>query len=66
MRLEGTRCENGWFIQPTVVAGLDAGCRTNQDEIFGPVATIMPFTDEHDALAKANATAYGLAASIWS
>ena len=66
MRLEGTRCEDGWFIQPTVVAGLDAGCRTNQDEIFGPVATIMPFTDEHDALAKANATAYGLAASIWS
>ncbi len=66
MRLEGTRCEDGWFIQRTVVAGLDAGCRTNQDKIFGPVATIMPFTDEDDALAKANATAYGLAASIWS
>ena len=66
MRLEGTRCEDGWFIQRTVVAGLDAGCRTNQDKIFGPVATIMPFTDEDDARAKANATAYGLAASIWS
>ncbi len=60
------RCENGWFIAPTVITGLGNECRTNQEEIFGPVATVMPFRDEHDAVRLANGTNYGLAASIWT
>lgn len=65
VRVEG-RCENGWFIQPTLIGGLDNNCRTNQDEIFGPVATVMPFTTEDEVLAKANAVTYGLSASVFT
>lgn len=60
------RCKDGWFVAPTVITGLDSGCRTNQEEIFGPVATIMPFRDEHDVVERCNGTAYGLAASVWT
>ncbi len=60
------RCAGGWFIAPTVIEGLSAGCRTNQEEIFGPVVTLIPFDTEEDALAMANATRYGLSASIWT
>ncbi|HEX6930136.1 MAG TPA: aldehyde dehydrogenase [Gammaproteobacteria bacterium] len=60
------RCENGWFIAPTVITGLGNECRTNQEEIFGPVVTVMPFRDEHDAVRLANGTNYGLAASVWT
>lgn len=60
------RCENGWFIQPTIIEGLPWNCRTNQEEIFGPVVTIMPFETEAEALQLANSTTYGLAASIWT
>lgn len=60
------RCENGWFIEPTVIDGLPADSRTNQEEIFGPVATLIPFDDEDEVIAYANGTAYGLAASLWS
>ncbi len=60
------RCENGYFIAPTVITGLGPHCRTNQEEIFGPVVTIQSFKDEHDALRLANATDYGLACSIWT
>jgi aminomuconate-semialdehyde/2-hydroxymuconate-6-semialdehyde dehydrogenase len=63
--LEG-RCKNGYFLEPTVIEGLDPGCRTNQEEIFGPVATLIPFTTEQDALIIANSTEYGLAASVWT
>ena len=56
----------GWFIQPTVIDGLGPDCASNREEIFGPVATLQPFdTDEH-ALALANASDYGLAASLWT
>lgn len=65
VRLDG-RCAGGWFIAPTVIEGLGPDCRTNQEEIFGPVATLQPFDDETDALALANATNYGLAASVWT
>ena len=54
---------NGWFVEPTVIEGLGPTCRTNQEEIFGPVATLMPFDDEEEVLALANGTRYGLAAS---
>ncbi len=60
------RCANGYFVEPTVIEGLDEFCRTNQEEIFGPVVTIAPFKDEEDALNKANATPYGLASSVWT
>ncbi len=60
------RCRNGFFLEPTVIAGLDARCRTNREEIFGPVATIIPFQGEQEAVDLANATRYGLAASVWT
>jgi aminomuconate-semialdehyde/2-hydroxymuconate-6-semialdehyde dehydrogenase len=60
------RCKDGWFVSPTLIDGLEAGCRTNQEEIFGPVATLMPFKDEEELIEKANSTEYGLAASLWS
>ena len=64
--LEDERCAEGWFIEPTVIEGLGAECRTNQEEIFGPVATLLPFDSEAEALELANSTRYGLAASVWS
>lgn len=65
VRLEG-RCAGGWFVEPTVIEGLYVHTRTNQEEIFGPVVTLLPFRDEEDALAQANATKYGLSASLWT
>jgi aminomuconate-semialdehyde/2-hydroxymuconate-6-semialdehyde dehydrogenase len=60
------RCADGVFIAPTVVEGLGPECRTNQEEIFGPIVTLQPFDDEREALALANATPYGLSASVWT
>jgi aminomuconate-semialdehyde/2-hydroxymuconate-6-semialdehyde dehydrogenase len=57
---------NGWYIAPTVIEGLSYNCRTNQEEIFGPVVTITPFDTEEEALMMANSTQYGLAASVWT
>jgi aminomuconate-semialdehyde/2-hydroxymuconate-6-semialdehyde dehydrogenase len=65
VKLEG-RCENGWFIEPTVIEGLPFDCRTNQEEIFGPVVTITPFETEEEVLMMANSTEYGLASIIWT
>lgn len=62
----GGRCESGYFIAPTVITGLSQNCRTNQEEIFGPVVTIMPFDTEEEVIEFANSTAYGLAATIWT
>ncbi|MFN4914341.1 MAG: aldehyde dehydrogenase [Sphingomonadales bacterium] len=58
--------ENGWFIAPTIIEGLDANCRTNTEEIFGPVITLIPFETEEEVLKMANGTAYGLAATLWT
>ena len=60
------RCANGFFIRPTVVTGLPHDCRVNHEEIFGPVATIMPFDAEEEVIEWANETEYGLSASIWT
>jgi aminomuconate-semialdehyde/2-hydroxymuconate-6-semialdehyde dehydrogenase len=60
------RCENGFFVEPTVITGLPQTCRTNQEEIFGPVVTIMPFDTEEEVVAYANSNAYGLSATIWT
>ena len=56
----------GWFIEPTVIDNLGPECRTNRDEIFGPVATLQSFEHDAEALARANAGDYGLSASIWT
>lgn len=60
------RCANGYFIEPTILEGLSIACRTNQEEIFGPVITIAPFDTEEEAIALANGTRYGLATSVWT
>jgi aminomuconate-semialdehyde/2-hydroxymuconate-6-semialdehyde dehydrogenase len=60
------RCADGWFMAPTVIEGLPSAAQTNQQEIFGPVVTLIPFEDEAEALAIANDSRYGLAASLWT
>ncbi len=60
------RCEQGWFVAPTLIEGLSNSCRTNQEEIFGPVATLQKFSSEAEALELANDSQYGLAASVWT
>ncbi len=60
------RCRDGFFIRPTVITDLPADCRVIREEIFGPVVTITPFDEEDEVVEQANATRYGLAASIWT
>lgn len=56
----------GWYVAATVIEGLPVHCRTDQEEIFGPVISIAPFDEEEEALARANNTPYGLAAVVWT
>ena len=65
IQLEG-RCISGWFLAPTVIEDLPYNCRTNQEEIFGPVVTIAPFDTEEEVVQWANSTPYGLACSLWT
>jgi aminomuconate-semialdehyde/2-hydroxymuconate-6-semialdehyde dehydrogenase len=58
--------EGGYFVEPTVITGLVQNCRTNQEEIFGPIVTVMPFETEMEAIAMANHTSYGLASVVWT
>jgi len=60
------RCKDGWFHEPTIIGGLDNKSRVNQEEIFGPVVTVMPFKNENHAIEMANDTIYGLSATIWT
>lgn len=60
------RCANGYFIEPTIIEGLGPDCKTNVEEIFGPVVTLQSFETEEEALLLANATGYGLSATIWT
>ncbi len=60
------RCANGYFIEPTIIEGLGASCRTNMEEIFGPVVTLQSFKTEDEALQLANTSDYGLSATIWT
>ncbi|MEC8759006.1 MAG: aldehyde dehydrogenase [Bacteroidota bacterium] len=61
-----SRLQGGFFVQPTLIEGLDHTCVTNREEIFGPVATLQSFSNEREALGLANATKYGLSASVWT
>ena len=58
--------ERGYFVQPTVFAGVTGDMRISQEEIFGPVVSVIPFADEEEAVALANGTAYSLAAAVWT
>jgi aminomuconate-semialdehyde/2-hydroxymuconate-6-semialdehyde dehydrogenase len=58
--------DGGFFVEPTIITGLVQNCRTNQEEIFGPVVTVMPFENEMEAIAMANQTTYGLASVVWT
>lgn len=58
--------DQGYYLEPTIIEGLSYDCRTNQEEIFGPVVTITPFDTEEEALMMANSTMYGLAGTIWT
>lgn len=59
-------CAQGYFIAPTIIEGLGPETLTNQEEIFGPVVTLQPFSSDEEALRLANASDYGLAATIWT
>ena len=65
VKVEG-RCENGFFLEPTVIEGLSYDCRTNQEEIFGPVVTLNSFKTEEEVLMYANSTPYGLSSTVWT
>ncbi len=65
VKLDG-HLSSGYYMNPTVIVGLDQKCRTNQEEIFGSVVTIMPFDSEDEAIQLANSTGYGLSATIWT
>lgn len=58
--------DKGYYIEPTIIEGLSYDCRTNQEEIFGPVVTITPFDTEDEVLMMANSTEYGLAGTVWT
>lgn len=60
------RCRGGYFLEPTVITGLGPHCRTNQEEIFGPVVTVIPFRTDDEAVAIANSTPFGLASTVWT
>jgi betaine-aldehyde dehydrogenase len=58
--------ERGWYVEPTIFYDVDNSARIAQEEIFGPVMSVIPFKDEAEAIRIANATPYGLAAAVWS
>jgi betaine-aldehyde dehydrogenase len=58
--------DKGWYVEPTIFYDVDNSARIAQEEIFGPVMSVIPFKDEADAIRIANATPYGLAAAVWT
>lgn len=64
-KIEG-RCAGGAFFEPTLIEGIPSDCRVNQEEIFGPVATLIPFEADRGAILGTNNSKYGLSASIWT
>jgi acyl-CoA reductase-like NAD-dependent aldehyde dehydrogenase len=62
----GTLGNRGYFVKPTLYAGVNNGMRIAREEVFGPVAAAIPFKDENDAIFQGNDTIYGLAAAVWT
>ena len=60
------RVQGGYFFQPTIISGLSTSCRTNTEEIFGPVVSVIPFRSEQEAIDIANCVRFGLACSVWT
>ncbi len=58
--------DKGWYVEPTIFYDVDNSAKIAQEEIFGPVMSVIPFKDEADAIRIANATPYGLAAAVWT
>ena len=65
-RRKAGRSDKGYYVEPTIFADVDNSARIAREEIFGPVAAVIPFEGEADALRIANDTPYGLAAAVWS
>src|SRR5438046_8195468 len=65
-RATGAALDRGLFVEPTIFYDLDNSARIAREEIFGPVAAVIPFEDEKDALKIANDSPYGLAAAVWT
>jgi phenylacetaldehyde dehydrogenase len=67
LAIGGTRVGDvGYFVAPTVFSGVSNDMKIAREEIFGPVLSVIPFTDDADAIAKGNDTEYGLAAAVWT
>lgn len=65
-RVKVAGLENGYYLEPTIIETYDHQCRVNQEEIFGPVVTLMPFETEEEVLEMANSVKYGLSATLWT
>ena len=65
-RLKGERYDKGFFIEPTIIVDVRNDMRIAQEEIFGPVLCVLPFKDEDDIIAQANASIYGLGGGVWT
>lgn len=65
-RVTVKNCENGYYLQPTIIEVSSNQCRLNQEEIFGPVVTLMSFKTEDEALQLANDVVYGLSSTLWT
>uniref|UniRef100_A0A9E7ZVB8 Aldehyde dehydrogenase n=1 Tax=Bosea sp. NBC_00436 TaxID=2969620 RepID=A0A9E7ZVB8_9HYPH len=65
-RAVAAQCGDGWFVEPTIFTQVKPSMRIAQEEVFGPVLSIIPFDDDEDAIAIANSTIYGLAAGVWT
>ena len=65
-RASRPECGNGWFVEPTIFSGVRNSMRIAQEEVFGPVLAVIPFTDDEEAIAIGNDVVYGLAAGVWT
>jgi aldehyde dehydrogenase (NAD+) len=65
-RAMAAQCGEGWFVEPTIFADVKPSMRIAQEEVFGPVLSIIPFETDEDAIEIANGTMYGLAAGVWT
>jgi aldehyde dehydrogenase (NAD+) len=65
-RATRAECQDGWFVEPTILTGVDNSMRIAQEEVFGPVLAVIPFRDEEDAVRIANDSRFGLGAGVWT